>query len=284
MKVVHTRAEMAEARTADGSRNVAFVPTMGALHRGHRQLMKQALEDPSKALYVSIFVNPLQFGPAEDLDNYPRPIAADLQACEAEGVEVVFHPSADELYAGGVPQITVTAGELGTILEGRTRPGHFDGVLTVVAKLFNLVRPTAAYFGQKDAQQLALVRRMVRDLDFPTEIVGVPTVRAEDGLALSSRNVHLDAEQRTQALALSRALTVGRASGVHGVPAVLEEAGAVLAGAPGVKLDYLELVDADTFGPVDQRTTHGLLLVAAWLGGTRLIDNVTLDLGVTLDR
>jgi pantoate--beta-alanine ligase len=284
MKVVHTRAEIAEARAADSARPVAFVPTMGALHKGHRQLMKRAHEDPDAALYVSVFVNPLQFGPGEDLASYPRPLSADLEVCAAEGVDVVFNPTAPELYVAGSPQVTVTAGELGDVLEGRTRPGHFDGVLTVVAKFLNLVHPTAAYFGQKDAQQLALVRRMVRDLDFATEIVGVPTVRDEDGLAFSSRNVYLDAQRRRQALSLSHALNVARASGPHGVHAVFEEARAVLAGADGVKLDYLELVDADTFGPVDQHTTHGLLLIAAWVGGTRLIDNVTLDLGVTVER
>lgn len=284
MRVVRTRAELHDARTESAARTVAFVPTMGALHTGHRQLMARAREDPAAALYVSIFVNPLQFGPNEDLEAYPRPLEADLAFCEEAGVDVVFVPSASELYVGGPPAVTVSAGELGTILEGRTRPGHFDGVLTVVAKLFNLVRPTTAYFGQKDAQQLALVRRLVRDLDVPTEIVGVPTVRAADGLALSSRNVNLDPEQRTQALVLSRALNVARASGVHGVHAVFEEAQAVLSGAPGVKLDYLELVDADTFGQVDRSTTRGLLLIAAWVGGTRLIDNVTLDLGLTVER
>jgi pantoate--beta-alanine ligase len=284
MKVAHTRAQLAAARETHQSSAVAFVPTMGALHRGHRQLIKRAHEDPDAPVYVSIFVNPLQFGPAEDLASYPRPLEADLEVCEADGVDVVFNPTVDELYAAGAPRVTVSPGQLGTVLEGRTRPGHFDGVLTVVAKLLNLVQPTAAYFGQKDAQQLALVRRMVSDLDFPTEIVGVPTVRDDDGLAFSSRNAYLDAEQRRQALALSRALNVGRASGPHGAHAVLEEARSVLAGTPEVKLDYLELVDADTFDAVDEHTTHGLLLVAAWVGSTRLIDNVTLDLGVTVER
>lgn len=284
MRLVHTRAELARTRDEHADRPVAFVPTMGALHRGHEQLMRRAHEDPSAALYVSIFVNPLQFGPAEDLETYPRPIEADLATCEASGVDVVFNPTTEELYAAGTPAVTVSASPLGDILEGRTRPGHFDGVLTVVAKFFHLVRPTAAYFGQKDAQQLALVRRMVRDLDFDVEVVGVPTVRDDDGVALSSRNVYLGGEQRVQARVLSRALTAARAAGAHGVPVVLQEAQAVLAGEHGVKLDYLELVDADTFGPVDRQTTHGLLLVAAWVGGTRLIDNVTLDLGATAER
>ena len=284
MKIVHTRGELELARSDYADRAVAFVPTMGALHQGHRRLLQRAHEDPSAALFVSIFVNPLQFAPGEDLDRYPRPIEADLAMCEAEGADLVFVPGDEELYAGGAPAVTVTAGALGDVLEGRTRPGHFDGVLTVVTKLCNLVRPSAAYFGQKDAQQLALVRRMVRDLDMPVEVVGVPTVRDDDGLALSSRNVYLDADQRTQALALSRALNAAAASGPHGVHAVFEEAQAVLAGAPGVKLDYLELRDADTFGAVDGHTTHALLLVAAWVGGTRLIDNATLDLGVTVER
>ncbi|MEP7055448.1 MAG: pantoate--beta-alanine ligase [Actinomycetota bacterium] len=284
MRVLRTRSELDEVRAEHARRSVALVPTMGALHEGHRQLIARAGEDASAARYVSIFVNPLQFGPNEDLQAYPRPLEADIAFCDEAGVDVVFVPSEQEMYPGGPPSVTVSAGELGTVLEGRTRPGHFDGVLTVVAKLLNLVHPTAAYFGQKDAQQLALVRRMVRDLSMPTEIVGVPTVRAADGLAQSSRNAYLDPGQRSQALVLSRALNIAKASGVHGVHAVFEEAGAVLAGEPGVKLDYLELVDADTFGPVDRATTHGLLLVAAWVGGTRLIDNVTLDLGVTVER
>jgi pantoate--beta-alanine ligase len=257
---------------------------MGALHRGHRALIDRAHEDPSAAVYVTIFVNPLQFAPTEDLARYPRPIEADLAACEAAGVDVVFNPAPVELYPSGSPLVLVTAGHLGNLFEGRTRPGHFDGVLTVVAKFFNLARPATAYFGQKDAQQLALVRRMVRDLDFPVEIVGVPTVRDDDGLALSSRNAYLDAVQRRQAVALSRALDAGRSASAHGVQAALDAAHAVLAAEPAVRLDYLELVDAHTFGAVDARSTRGLLLLAAYVGGTRLIDNVTLALGDSPER
>ena len=284
MKIVSTRAELERARTEHEGRQVAFVPTMGALHRGHGQLMARAHQDGSAALYVSIFVNPMQFGPAEDLDTYPRPIEADLAMCAAHDVDVVFTPTVEQMYAGGAPTVTVSAGPLGGVLEGGTRPAHFDGVLTVVAKFLHLVRPTAAYFGQKDAQQLALVRRMVRDLDFAVEIVGVPTVRDDDGLALSTRNTYLDPVQRQQAVALSRALAAGRAAGRNGEQAVLEAAGAVLADAPGVHPGYLELVDADTFGPVDDQTTYGLLLGQIWVGGTRLIDNVTLDLRVPAER
>jgi pantoate--beta-alanine ligase len=280
MRVVTSRAELADAR--DGAAPVALVPTMGALHEGHRTLIRRAHESRGQ-VWVSIFVNPLQFGPKEDLARYPRRLDDDLAMCEAEGVDVVFAPSVTEMYAGE-PAVRVTAGPLGDVLEGKTRPGHFDGVLTVVAKLFNLVRPDVAYFGQKDAQQLALVRRMVRDLDFPIEIVGVPTVRDADGLALSSRNAYLDAAARRSALALSRALDAGRRAGAHGAEAALAEARAVLAAEAGVRPDYLELVDAANFGPVQRETEHALLLVAAFVGGTRLIDNVTLDLGAPADR
>lgn len=284
MNVVRTRSELAQIRAAHSAREVSFVPTMGALHRGHRQLIERAHEHPDAALYVSVFVNPLQFGPTEDLAKYPRPIEADLELCEAAGVDVVFNPTAEELYAGGAPTVTVHAGPLGDILEGRIRPGHFDGVLTVVAKFFQLVRPDTAYFGQKDAQQLALIRRMVRDLDFGVEIVGVATVRDDDGLALSSRNVYLSASDRSQARALSRALKAGQSAGSHGAAAVLSAAREVLAQSKEVQTDYLELLDADTFGPVDGDTTHGVLLVAARVAGTRLIDNVTLDLGASSGR
>ncbi|MEO6711908.1 MAG: pantoate--beta-alanine ligase [Mycobacteriales bacterium] len=284
MKVVHTRAELAAARAAESGRAVALVPTMGALHRGHRHLFDRAHENPSAALYVSIFVNPLQFGPAEDLAHYPRPIADDLDMCAAAAADVVFAPSVEELYRGGTPAVTVHAGPLGDILEGRSRPGHYDGVLTVVAKLFNLVRPDTAYFGQKDAQQLVLIRRMVRDLDYPLEIAGVATVRDEDGLALSSRNRYLSPAERGHALALSRALRAGQAAAPHGAAAVLDDARAVLAGTPQLQLDYLELIDADTFDPLDPQTGRGLLLVAARVGGTRLIDNVTLELGALPER
>jgi pantoate--beta-alanine ligase len=277
MKVVTTKQQLAAART--GRPGGALVPTMGALHDGHRTLIRRAREE-SGQVCVSVFVNPLQFGPGEDFSRYPRQLDADLAMCDAEGVDLVFAPDQDEMYDGRPPGVTVTAGPLGAILEGKTRPGHFDGVLTVVAKLLHLVRPEQAFFGQKDAQQLALIRRMVRELDFPVEICGVPTVREPDGLAMSSRNGYLSPEQRQDALALSRALRAGRAAADQGSGAAgaLAEARSVIDAASGVRLDYLELADADTFEPVDERTDRGLLLVAAWVGGTRLIDNVTLEL------
>ncbi|WP_418958387.1 pantoate--beta-alanine ligase [Streptomyces tritici] len=190
----------------------AVVMTMGALHEGHATLVRTARAHVGKDGYVlvTVFVNPLQFGAGEDLDRYPRTLDADLKVAEEAGADAVFAPSADEVYPGGQPQVRITAGPMGELLEGASRPGHFDGMLTVVAKLLNLTRPDAAFFGQKDAQQLALIRRMVRDLNFPVEVVGVPTVREADGLALSSRNRYLSPAERRTALALSRALFAAR--------------------------------------------------------------------------
>ncbi|MFD4507447.1 pantoate--beta-alanine ligase [Streptomyces sp. NPDC058457] len=196
---------------ADSGRT-AVVMTMGALHEGHATLIRAAREHVGGKgfVIVTVFVNPLQFGQGEDLDRYPRTLDADLKIAEQAGADAVFAPSADEVYPGGQPQVRVTAGPMGTLLEGASRPGHFDGVLTVVAKLLHLTRPDVALFGQKDAQQLAVIRRMVRDLNFGIEIVGVPTVRESDGLALSSRNRYLSADERRTALTLSRALFAGR--------------------------------------------------------------------------
>ncbi|MER6533504.1 pantoate--beta-alanine ligase [Streptomyces sp. 900105755] len=203
-------ADELHARTRHGRR--AVVMTMGALHEGHATLIRAAREiaGPDGEVVVTVFVNPLQFGAGEDLDRYPRTLDADLKIAEQAGADVVFAPSADEVYPGGEPQVRVTAGPMGTVLEGASRPGHFDGVLTVVAKLLHLTRPDAALFGQKDAQQLAVIRRMVRDLNFGIEIIGVPTVRESDGLALSSRNRYLSVDDRRTALTLSRALFAGR--------------------------------------------------------------------------
>ncbi len=271
MIVVDTREELANARRVQEG-TVAVVMTMGALHEGHRALMREARRRADSVL-VTIFVNPLQFGANEDLDRYPRPFEDDVAACEEEGVDVVFAPTPDVVYPEQ-PVVRVSAGPLGDVLEGRTRPGHFDGVLTVVAKLLHLTRPDVALFGQKDAQQLALIRRMVRDLDFPVEIVRVPTVREPDGLALSSRNVYLSPDERDAALALSRALEEARGA------ATFEEAEAaarrVLDGERRLRLDYLAVVDPDTLGPLDRSTGDALVAVAAWSGSTRLIDNVTI--------
>jgi pantoate--beta-alanine ligase len=269
--VVHTRAELAAA--VAGSGEVAVVMTMGALHQGHRQLMRVARER-SPFVVVTIFVNPLQFGPNEDFDRYPRTLDADVEACRAEGVSVVFAPSRDEMYPGGAPSITMNAGPLGEILEGASRPGHFAGMLTVVQKLLMLTRADVAYFGEKDFQQLALIRRMVHDLELGVEIVGVPTVREADGLALSSRNRYLSPAERQAALALSRALREG--AGHPDAEAALRSAAKILEEEPAVRVDYLALTGPD-LGPAP---AHGpaRLLVAARVGATRLIDNVPLHL------
>src|SRR3954469_13975923 len=220
-------------------RNIALVPTMGALHEGHRKLIREAQVMQNTVVVVSIFVNPLQFGPNEDLDRYPRTLESDVDICGEERVGLVFAPSVEDMYPMGA-NVTVSPGPLGEELEGAARPGHFDGVLTVVAKLFNIVGPTYAVFGEKDYQQLTLIHRMARELNFPLDVVGVPTVREHDGLALSSRNRFLDAEQRQAAVALSAALVAGAHVSAQGAEAVLETARATLAAVPEVRLDYLE--------------------------------------------
>lgn len=255
---------------------VVLVPTMGALHAGHRALIRSARATPGASTVVSIFLNPLQFESRHDLDRYPRPFDADLAMCREEGVELVFAPSAETMSPPG-SATTVTPGALGAELEGASRPGHFAAVLTVVAKLFGIVGPDRALFGEKDYQQLVLIQRMVADLRMGVQVLGVPTVRETDGLALSSRNVHLDAEARAAAVALSAALSAGAHAGVHGRDAVLAAAGDVLAAQPAVALDYLALRDPQ-LGPVPQRGPARLLL-AATVGTTRLIDNVGLHLG-----
>jgi pantoate--beta-alanine ligase len=258
-------------------RKVALVPTMGALHDGHLELVRHARRAPGATVVaVSIFVNPLQFGPGEDLDRYPRSLEADLDKCRAAGVELVFTPTATAMY-GENAQVTVHPGPLGDELEGAVRPGHFAGVLTVVTKLFGIVRPQLAYFGEKDYQQLVLVRRMSRELNLGVDVIGVPTVREPDGLALSSRNVYLSPEERQRAVTLSAALSAGKHAAVGGGDAVLEAAEKVLATEPEIAVDYLALRDPE-LGPAPE---HGQarLLIAARLGKTRLIDNMALNLG-----
>ncbi|NDU76329.1 pantoate--beta-alanine ligase [Actinomadura sp. DSM 109109] len=279
--VARTREELARARSKAGG-TLALVPTMGALHEGHLSLMRQARRS-ADAVAVSVFVNPLQFGPGEDFDRYPRTFETDLEACAAEGVDVVFAPSRLVMYPEK-PQVTIRSGPMGEVVEGAARPGHFDGMLTVVLKLLNLVRPDVAVFGEKDAQQLAMIRRMVADLNVPVEIVGAPTVREPDGLALSSRNRYLSGPERRTALALSRALRAGAGAAAAGPDAVLAAARPVLAEAgaadPPLALDYLVLVD-----PVDFTEITGpysgpaVLAVAGRVGATHLIDNVPLQLG-----
>lgn len=287
MIVATTRAELRAAREKLAG-PVVLVPTMGALHDGHRALLRRARElaGQTGTVVVSIFVNPLQFGPNEDLDRYPRTLPADLETCDAEHVGLVFAPSVAEMYPRE-QLVTVDPGPVGEILEGEFRPGFFHGVLTVVLKLFTLVRPDIAVFGQKDAQQLALVRQMAADFALGIEIEVVPTVRAADGLALSSRNNYLSSSERTVATALSRALAAGAAAAAGGPPAVLGAAWRVLneAGAD-LSVDYLALVSGGTYEPVrnDDFSGPAVLAIAARVGSTRLIDNVTVLVGVGTER
>lgn len=256
-------------------KQVALVPTMGALHAGHVQLVRQA-KLTGAVVIVSIFVNPLQFGVGEDLDAYPRTLDADVALLREEGVELVFAPSSSDMYPSG-PRTTVNPGPLGAELEGSSRPTHFAGMLTVVAKLLQIAAPHRAYFGEKDYQQLTLIRQMVRDLNFDVAVIGVPTVREQDGLALSSRNRYLDPEQRDAAMALSAALVAGAHAAAGGVEAIIATARAVLDEAPLVQVDYLEVRDPH-LGPAPERG-DGRLLVAAKVGTTRLIDNVGVAVG-----
>ncbi|MEU9057721.1 pantoate--beta-alanine ligase [Streptomyces sp. NPDC048430] len=327
--LLRSTAELEALGRAAGTRR-AVVMTMGALHDGHATLIRaaRAAAGPDGQVVVTVFVNPLQFGEAADLDRYPRTLEADLAVASEAGADAVFAPSVDEVYPGGEPQVRIVAGAMGERLEGAARPGHFDGMLTVVAKLLHLTRPDAAFFGQKDVQQLALVRRMVRDLNFGTDIVAVPTVRDPDGLALSSRNRFLSAEERRTALALPRALFAARDRLVaqqtlharartvperEGRAAALNQLGevraaadtqavalarptvapaAVLAAARAVldeaaeeavplALDYVALVDPADFTevPDDRVSGEAVLVVAARVGATRLIDNIPLTLG-----
>ncbi|HVW82045.1 MAG TPA: pantoate--beta-alanine ligase [Mycobacteriales bacterium] len=275
--VASTRAELATARGALSGR-VAVVMTMGALHDGHAHLMDVAREHADHVV-ATIFVNPKQFGAGEDLDRYPRTFDADLAVCAAHGVDVVFAPGVEEVYPANEQVPSVSAGVLGTVLEGAHRPGHFDGVVTVVSRLLDLTKPDVAVFGEKDAQQLAVIRRMVAEQGRPVEIVGVPTVREPDGLAMSSRNRYLSDAERASALVLSRALRAGVAREADGAEAVLDAAHAVLDAEPAVVVDYVALVDTDNWQPPSDRTRFGKILVAARVGETRLIDNMEVRLG-----
>ncbi|MCG8151062.1 pantoate--beta-alanine ligase [Pimelobacter simplex] len=283
--VVRSRGDLAGLR---GTGPVVFVPTMGALHEGHASLLRIARERAGAdgTVVLSIFVNPLQFGPGEDLDRYPRTFDADVAIAATEGVDVVFAPTVAEMYPDGVPHegvvseaVTVQPGPLADLFEGASRPGHFRGVLTVVAKLFGLVRPDVAVFGEKDYQQLALIRRMVADLCLGIDVVGAPTDREPDGLARSSRNRYLDAEQRQQAVVLSRALRAAQERASYGVPAARWAAMSVIKSEPGVELDYLALTTTGLGELPDypEAGSEGRVLVAARVGSTRLIDNMPLQ-------
>ena len=257
-------------------RRIVLVPTMGALHEGHLTLIRAAKLVPGAVVVVSIFVNPLQFGAGEDLDAYPRTLDDDLAALRAEGVEIAFTPTAADMYPNGM-RTTVVPGPLASELEGGSRPTHFAGVLTVVLKLFNTVRPDRALFGEKDYQQLVLIRQMVADLDVGVEVRGVPIVRESDGLAMSSRNRYLDPVQREQAGALSAALLAGMYAASTGAAGALDAARAVLDEVPALELDYLDVRDP-MLGPAPAEGA-GRILVAARLGRTRLLDNIAIDIG-----
>lgn len=288
--VAGIRAEVAALREARRAREmttrphaappvVAFVPTMGALHDGHLELVDRARE-LADVVVVSIFVNPLQFSDPADLERYPRDLASDLALLEGHGADLVFAPEVSELYPHGDPATRIIGGRVAQLFEGRSRPGHFDGMLTVVAKLLNAVGPDAVLFGQKDAQQVFLVSQMVADLTMPVRVEVVPTVRDDDGLALSSRNRFLDAEARRAALALPAMLEAAESASDRGIDAVLAAAQSVLMGQDDVDLDYLAVVDPRTFLPVDDDYTgRATVLVAARVGGVRLIDNAPIYLG-----
>ncbi len=279
MKVCHTIDEMRAARQAARreGRTLALVPTMGALHEGHLSLVRMA-KAQCDLVVVSIFINPLQFGPGEDLARYPRSFDRDRELLEREGADLIFAPTAEEMYpAGAVTYVTVEG--LSDKLCGRSRPGHFRGVTTVVSKLFHIVEPDRAFFGQKDAAQSTIIRRMVRDLNIPVQVVIGPIVREADGLAMSSRNAYLDAPQRRSALALHRSLSAVQKSfdrGERKVQALIEAGKQVFAEDPSVRLDYFEIVDPETLDPVDDLSHGALVVVAAFVGKARLIDNVVL--------
>jgi pantoate--beta-alanine ligase len=287
-----TRAELAAllAAARRSGEPIGFVPTMGALHDGHASLMRVARKHVGGGpVVVSIFVNPMQFGSGEDLDRYPRTLDADMDVCAGEGVDIVFAPSVEEMYPHGVPAAdrepdgvtVVPAPGLADVLEGAVRPGHFRGVLTVVAKLFGLVQPDVAVFGEKDYQQLAVIRRMAEDLCMGVEVIGAETQRDADGLALSSRNRYLSADERATALSLSAALRAGIAAGDQGADAALAAAQAVLDAARGVDLDYLVITTPGLGRLTDDFHGEARILVAARVGATRLIDNLPIHIGAS---
>ena len=280
MKIIASASEMQQTALAlrAAGKRLAFVPTMGNLHDGHLSLVRLA-KARADVVVVSIFVNPTQFGPNEDFAAYPRTFEADRALCEREGVDLIFHPSVPDMYPEGA-SVGVIESSLSRTLCGAARPGHFAGVCTVVAKLFNLVLPHVAVFGEKDAQQLRIIRRMVRDLRFPVEIVAGPTAREADGLARSSRNQYLTAEQRPQAVCLRRALDEAErrfAAGERDPAALVAAMRAVVARAPAAKIDYVEIVDDETLQPLAGPIARpALAALAVWVGQPRLIDNAVL--------
>lgn len=271
-KVQEVREQVREWRKVGLS--VGLVPTMGYLHEGHKSLIDKAVEENDRVV-VSVFVNPIQFGPGEDLASYPRDLDRDAELCSSAGADLVFHPSDEEMYFRDFCTYVDMSG-LTEALCGKTRPTHFRGVCTVVSKLFHIVRPDRAYFGQKDAQQLAVIRRMVRDLDFGLEIVGCPIIREEDGLAKSSRNTYLDTEERKAAVVLHKGLEEGERllrAGEKDAAKIIDVVRGTIEKEPLARIDYVEVVDWDTLEPVGSITGKVLLAVAVYIGNTRLIDN-----------
>jgi pantoate--beta-alanine ligase len=275
MKILTT---IAEARNQSRGKRRVLVPTMGALHKAHGELIRVARAAAGKdgEVVVSIFVNPLQFEPGSDYERYPRPEKADEEFCGNAGVDLVFRPSVEDVYPTDRSTF-VEETSLSDRLEGKSRPGHFRGVCTVVAKLFNILAPDAAVFGEKDFQQLAIVRGMVRDLNFNIDIIGVPTVREDDGLACSSRNQYLSLEERKQATVLHKALRAAVNSGKKSAADVVAVARNVIAQALVARIDYVELVNAETLQPVEIARPNSILLLAVFIGKTRLIDNIRLE-------
>jgi pantoate--beta-alanine ligase len=268
---------IAEVPAREPGKRRVLVPTMGALHNAHGELIKVARENAGKngEVAVSIFVNPLQFEPGSDYERYPRPEMEDEEFCRKFGADLLFRPSAAEMYAGD-RSVFIDEDSLSKLLEGKSRPGHFRGVCTVVAKLFNILQPNAAVFGEKDFQQLAIIRRMVRDLSFQIDIRAVPTVRESDGLACSSRNAYLNADERKQAALLRKALLAARDSGRQSAREVVDLARQIISEAPLARIDYVDLVDAETLQSIDSVKSNSLLAVAVYFGKTRLIDNIVL--------
>jgi pantoate--beta-alanine ligase len=261
----------------DRAKQRVLVPTMGALHNAHGELIRVARENTGKdgEVVVSIFVNPLQFEPGSDYERYPRPERADEEFCRKLDVDLLFRPSAAEMYPDD-RSVVVEENSLSNVLEGKSRPGHFRGVCTIVAKLFNILQPDAAVFGEKDFQQLAIIRRMVRDLNYNIDIVAVPTVREVDGLACSSRNAYLNPEERKQAAVLHKALLAAKDSGKKSAKEIVDLAGKTISEAPLARIDYVDLVDADTLQPIKIVKSDSVLALAVYFGKTRLIDNILL--------
>ena len=277
--IKETRQACATARAAAAKpATIGLIPTMGALHEGHLSLIRAAKKQ-CDIVVATIFVNPTQFGPNEDFSRYPRTFSSDCALLEAEGVDILFAPTVEDMYPNGISRTFIEVPGISERLDGLSRPGHFRGVATVVAKLFHIVSPDRAYFGQKDAAQVAVLRAMVHDLDFPVELIVCPTVRDSDGLALSSRNQYLSPEERAQALALSRSLASVTAQVAKGIRDTAQLKSSILQDLqfiPALKIDYVEIVDPTTLEPIVDVQAGALIAVAAWLGKTRLIDNALL--------